>query len=409
MINFKRPKKDDNFPQVDSPFKGSLSGFCRADPIKSCTESKKCILRSLQKITPNAAVLTCVSLKLNSDESSSDNEEETDTASETEEKSIPELLTSFFDPCSVNYTTEKINEVGKKLFQNYKNNTSHKQYDNLAKITSEQSLSNKWMLYRAGRITSSNCKKAFTMNLNSPAVSTVKSIMQYYDKITTKEMKYGRDSEPKAFDKYYQTMKAEHSNFTLKNTGLHINHKFPYIGASPDGITSCDCHGKGLLEIKCPYNFRNGLADYKNSKNCPITQDNKMKESHEYYFQVQLQMLVTETKHSDFFVWSQSKSENESAITIRVEKNETFCKSLKSKIEDVFMQVILPELVTRKIDPSNEQYQKLYCYCQRPCFEPMIGCDNNNCKVAWFHYACVNLSRTPPEKKQWFCPDCRKK
>ena len=73
MINFKRPKKDDSFPQVDSPFKGSLSGFCRADPIKSCTESKKCILRSLQKITPNAAVLTCVSLKLNNDESSSDN------------------------------------------------------------------------------------------------------------------------------------------------------------------------------------------------------------------------------------------------------------------------------------------------------------------------------------------------
>jgi len=70
--------------------------------------------------------------KLNSDESSIDNEEETDTASETKEESIPELLTSFFDPCSANYTTEKINNVGKKLFQNYKNNTSPKQYDNLA-------------------------------------------------------------------------------------------------------------------------------------------------------------------------------------------------------------------------------------------------------------------------------------
>ena len=25
----------------------------------------------------------------------------------------------------------------------------------------------------------------------------------------------------------------------------------PFIGATPDGITQCDCHGTGCVEVKC--------------------------------------------------------------------------------------------------------------------------------------------------------------
>ena len=407
-INFRRPKKDDTLPQVGVPFAGTLSGFVRADPVKFATESQKNLLKSLKEITPNAAVLTCVSLQLDDESSACQDDEDTDTASETEENTIPELLTSFFDPCSINYSEQEIIELGEKSYESYKKNTSKNQYNNLTEITCKQSLSNRWMLYRAGRITSSNCKKAFTLDLSNPAVSTINSIMQYSENPSTKAIKYGKDSEPKAFAQYLRIMKEGHSNFTVKNTGLHVNYQFQYIGASPDGLTNCDCCGKGVLEIKCPFNYQKGLSAYKTDKNCPIV-NNKMKEDHEYYYQVQLQMLVTETKHCDFFIWSQSKASECSTIMIRVEKNESFCLSLKNKIERVFKHIILPELVTRKRDPNNTNYQKFYCYCNRPCIKPMIGCDNVNCKIGWFHYACVNVLRTPQEYKQWFCPDCRKK
>ena len=76
-------------------------------------------------------------------------------------------------------------------------------------------------------------------------------------------------------------------------------------------------------------------------------------------------------------------------------------------IAKVFLKVLLPELITRKLDPANTEYQKLYCYCNRPSFEPMIACDDKNCKLVWYHYACVNITRTPPENKKWFCPDCK--
>ena len=57
-----------------------------------------------------------------------------------------------------------------------------------------------------------------------------------------------------------------------------------------------------------------------------------------------------------------------------------FCTSLKAEIENVFMNVNLPELVTRNADPANEKQNKLYCFCKRPSFEPMIACDSAKCK-----------------------------
>ena len=134
-----------------------------------------------------------------------------------------------------------------------------------------------------------------------------------------------------------------------------------------------------------------------------------MNTQHEYYYQVHLQMLVTKTNQCDFHVWTVSKKKNDKTFKISVIKDKKFCNDLKIKHEQVFKKVLLPELVTRNLDPSNNKTQKLYCYCQRRSFHPMIGCDSISCKIEWFHYSCVNLVRTPAEKKKWFCPDCIKK
>ena len=62
-------------------------------------------------------------------------------------------------------------------------------------------------------------------------------------------MTHFKNSETKVFDAYSQIQKKNH-HFVVDTTGLHINHMFPYLGASPDGVTYCVCHGKGLLKIK---------------------------------------------------------------------------------------------------------------------------------------------------------------
>ena len=43
-----------------------------------------------------------------------------------------------------------------------------------------------------------------------------------------------------------------HENFKICDSGLVLDPDIPHLGASPDGLVSCDCCGEGCLEIKCP-------------------------------------------------------------------------------------------------------------------------------------------------------------
>lgn len=48
----------------------------------------------------------------------------------------------------------------------------------------------------------------------------------------------------------------------------------PYIGPSPDALT-CDCCGKGAVEIKCPLCVKDSLCDTNDSQyNFCVGQDN---------------------------------------------------------------------------------------------------------------------------------------
>ena len=81
---------------------------------------------------------------------------------------------------------------------------------------------------------------------------------------------YGKESEEIAFECYVEQMKHTHEGFEASNTGLHINEKFPFLRASPDGLTICSCCTEklGLLEIKCPKSCKKkSLATYFTKKN----------------------------------------------------------------------------------------------------------------------------------------------
>lgn len=55
------------------------------------------------------------------------------------------------------------------------------------------------------------------------------------------------------------------------------------------------------------------------------------------------------------------------------------------------------------IDPPDPDEPR-YCSCNEISYGEMIGCDNNDCPIEWFHFRCVNLTAKP--KGKWFCPKC---
>ncbi|MBN3301765.1 inhibitor of growth protein 2 [Amia ocellicauda] len=53
------------------------------------------------------------------------------------------------------------------------------------------------------------------------------------------------------------------------------------------------------------------------------------------------------------------------------------------------------------IDPN----EPTYCLCNQVSYGEMIGCDNGQCPIEWFHFSCVGLTYKP--KGKWYCPKCR--
>ena len=54
---------------------------------------------------------------------------------------------------------------------------------------------------------------------------------------------------------------------------------------------------------------------------------------------------------------------------------------------------------------ERHEDEKLWCICKKPSSGEMIGCDNPDCKVEWFHFECMHIRRAP--KGDWFCIECR--
>ena len=60
--------------------------------------------------------------------------------------------------------------------------------------------------------------------------------------------------------KGFHTKEAvKHIKIKLEKAGLFLHKNRAYIGASPDGIMYCKCHGKSILKVKCPNNVHNSF------------------------------------------------------------------------------------------------------------------------------------------------------
>lgn len=56
---------------------------------------------------------------------------------------------------------------------------------------------------------------------------------------------------------------------------------------------------------------------------------------------------------------------------------------------------------------SEEDASTPWCICRQPeNGEKMVGCDNEDCSIEWFHFSCVGLEQSPGEEDKWFCETC---
>ena len=194
-----------------------------------------------------------------------------------------------------------------------------------------------WLQLRRGRITASCFKDIatnphkFATNLwkRKPDLQNVKSIM------------WGTDNESRAREAY------EKIHFKkVQQVGLFVSKILPLVGASPDGLID---EGRGLLEIKCPYGLRTSdLKSVSDGSFFTVTNDKlHLRKTHQYYYQVQCQMLCTGARYTDFFIWTPKGHHTE-----RIPFDPNFTRTEIYKAIKGFRAFVIPEYFEQR-GPRN--------------------------------------------------------
>uniref|UniRef100_A0A7M5WWY6 YqaJ viral recombinase domain-containing protein n=1 Tax=Clytia hemisphaerica TaxID=252671 RepID=A0A7M5WWY6_9CNID len=156
-------------------------------------------------------------------------------------------------------------------------------------------------------------------------------------------LKYGREMEGMASSKLLDFLKTKHKGAKIRDCGLLLHKNKPFIGASPDGIFSCDCCKEEVcIEIKCPYSISYLSPTDENAKlryMIKTDQGLRLRESHQYFSQCQFQMGVWNLKKCFFFVYTAH-----GFILNEIRFDTNFFSELSEKCSNFYKEYYLPSI-----------------------------------------------------------------
>lgn len=264
--------------------------------------------------------------------------------SDMEDEPTPPTIQELAEHFSQNTDHDFING---DMFINYLHeNVDSADRRNIEDLTSGQSETQDWFTHRKGRITASIASKVMHFKDNDNFDNyIVKSIMGESNNASTAAMEYGKTNEEVARQLYYHKYKTSHKRFKVSECGLIISEEYPYLGASPDGLVTCNCCHDGIIEIKCSYKFRDvSVTEACRDKtfHCYIAEngDVHLKRTSAWYEQIQMQLGVTKKQYCDFVLYTKKE-----LFIERIHLDESFWNSLVNKCEAFYKKFVVPKLL----------------------------------------------------------------
>jgi hypothetical protein len=209
----------------------------------------------------------------------------------------------------------------------------------IEKSTRLQSKSNFWFAQREYRLTASMFGTFCRLRSTTDPVKTFMQKRKYF---TTKSVRHGLNYESQAFAKYCEQMKCDSSS-----VGLIINPDIPYLAVSPDGLVKVQDQLR-LVEIKCPYSLfqrKSKIKDQLKEKNFYLSQTKdgiKLKETHDYFYQIQGQLNVAQIQTCDLVVFVPPND----IVIVHVEKDAAFFRQkMLPKLAQIYFEKLLPHFI----------------------------------------------------------------
>ena len=273
------------------------------------------------------------------------NEFADDYVPQSTSKQFPTVLSELYDENCLKMNKDELLNHCANIAERI--TVTEEQAIEVERTTQSQAKSRNWHRFRTGRVTASRLKAVCKTSIESPSENLLKSICYSNQaKFSNNATRWGCSHEKEAFKKYSKEMALCHQNFTAVQSGLVINPEYPFMGASPDGITQCSCCGSGCLEVKCPYckRYDASLSESIDKHSCLEMVDGKLqlRKSHQYYYQVQCQLFLSRKDFCDFVVWTPKDFHCE-----RIETDHKLWQEASSQAFEFFKKVVLLELVAK--------------------------------------------------------------
>ncbi|XP_049670374.1 inhibitor of growth protein 3 isoform X2 [Accipiter gentilis] len=95
-----------------------------------------------------------------------------------------------------------------------------------------------------------------------------------------------------------------------------------------------------------------------------------------------------------------NKSSSQQSSSSSSSSSLSSCSSSSALAQELSQQTaVIPESDSNsQVDWTYDPNEPRYCICNQVSYGEMVGCDNQDCPIEWFHYGCVGLTEAPKGK-----------
>ncbi|KAL3851867.1 hypothetical protein ACJMK2_015568 [Sinanodonta woodiana] len=119
------------------------------------------------------------------------------------------------------------------------------------------------------------------------------------------------------------------------------------------------------------------------------------------------QRVKKQTSKAAQLLQQQQQQQQQQKQLVQIQPTPTPTPPLQTTLEPVEEYNTELQIVDENGEPvdwQNDPNEPRYCLCNQVSYGEMVGCDNDDCPIEWFHYGCVGLTQAP--KGKWYCPQC---
>lgn len=206
-----------------------------------------------------------------------------------------------------------------------------------------------WKSERLKRLNASTFGRICKLTERTNGSVYAKTLLKEKD-LSCPAVNHGKANELLAVKKY-----EEISGRTTKECGMFVCTKLPFLSATPDRVIDESL----ILEVKCPFTARNDKITPKTVDYLELVSDElKLKMTHDYFYQVQGQMLCTGASHVDFVIYTFVDIK-----VLRISRADDFITDMVAKLQVFYDKYFRQALIENTF--AKDYFDCIACHCSK--------------------------------------------